>query len=130
VLTRSAERSSLINLINHYRMSQVQTLDSVFPIAPLHPPTLLYSILGVPLPIPAGPKDPAPPLSLAPGSTPDGVGKIDEKTTAAALGYVAMVVQILGNLGGAVGGVPYPVTCAGSRSLVKDVVSVMQGPRS
>jgi len=56
--------------------------------------------------------------------------KVDERTTAAALGYVAMVVQILGNLGGAAGGLPYPVTCAGSRSLVKDVVSVMQGPRS
>ena len=55
--------------------------------------------------------------------------KVDERTTAAALGYVAMIVQILGNLGGAAGGLPYPLTCAGSRSLIKDVVSVMQGPR-
>lgn len=55
---------------------------------------------------------------------------MDEKTIAAALGYVAMMVQVLGNLGGTVGGLPYPVTCNGSRSLVRDVVSVMQGPRS
>jgi hypothetical protein len=63
---------------------------------------------------------------------PEGV-KVDERTTAAALGYVAMVVHILGNLGGTGpggGGLVYPVTCAGSKSLVRDVVSVMQGPRS
>lgn len=58
--------------------------------------------------------------------------KVDERTTAAALGYVAMVVSILGNLSSTrkEGGLCYPVTCAGSRSLVKDTVSVMQGPRS
>jgi len=126
----STDRSDLLGPIHHWRTHHVQTLDSLFPIVPLHPQTLLYTILGVPLPIPVGPKDPAPPLTLAPGTTPDGVGKIDEKTTAAALGYVALVVQILGNLGGAASGLPYPVTSAGSRSLVKDVVSVMQGPRS
>lgn len=63
---------------------------------------------------------------------PDGKSKVDEKTTAAALGYVAMVVQVLGNLSGTrkEGGLSYPITCAGSRSLVKDTISVMQGPRS
>lgn len=111
-------------------MHHVQTLDSIFPISPLHASSLLYSILDVPLPIPIGPKDPAPPLSVPASATPEGVSRIDEKSTAAAFGYVAMVVQILGNLSGATGGIPYPVTCAGNRSLVKDVVSVMQGPRS
>ncbi len=118
-----ADRASLQPRIHHYRAHHVQSLDALFPILPLNPLSLLYSILGVPLPIPAGPKDPAPPNPL-PGV------KVDERTTAAALGYVAMIVQIMGNLGGAAGGLPYPVTCAGSRSLVKDVVSVMQGPRS
>lgn len=104
-------------------------LDALFPIAPLNPSILLYGILSIPLPIPSG-KDPAPPLALPPKSLPDGV-KVDERSTAAALGYVAMVVQILGNLGGgANGGLVYPVVCAGSKSLVRDVVSVMQGPRS
>ena len=129
-LTSSSERSDLLNMIHHYRTNHVQTLDSMFPIVPLHPPSLLYSILDVPLPIPLGPKDPAPPPSIPPSNLPEGVSKIDERSTAAALGYVAMVVQLLGNLGGAISGLPYPVTCAGSRSLVKDVVSVMQGPRS
>ncbi|KAK4689968.1 hypothetical protein P7C73_g164, partial [Tremellales sp. Uapishka_1] len=118
------ERLALLPLIHSRRAYHVQTLDSLFPILPLSPSTLLYTILNVPLPIPLGPKDPAPPLTLP--SHPE----ISERTTATALGYVAMVVQFLGNLNGPVGGIPYPVTCAGSRSLVRDIVSVMQGPRS
>jgi hypothetical protein len=63
---------------------------------------------------------------------PDNLGKVDERSTAAALGYVALLVQVLGGLSEIrrEGGLIYPVTCAGSRSLVKDTVSVMQGPRS
>jgi hypothetical protein len=63
---------------------------------------------------------------------PDNLGKVDEKSTAAALGYVALLVQVLGGLSEVrkEGGLSYPITCAGSRSLVKDTVSVMQGPRS
>ncbi|KAK8869985.1 hypothetical protein IAR55_000555 [Kwoniella newhampshirensis] len=118
------ERTSLYPRIHSLRASHIQTLDALFPIQPLDPSQLLYTILGVPLPIPLGPKDPAPPLSLP-------AHRVDERTTAAALGYVAMVVQMLGNLGGAQsGGLPYIVTCAGSRSAVRDGVSVMQGPRS
>ena len=109
--------------IHHYRAYHVQCLDGLFPILSLDPSSLLYSILDVPLPIPSSAKDPAPPLSTH-------RGRPDERMIAAALGYVAMVVQILSNLAGTAGGLPYPVTCAGSRSLVKDVVSVMQGPRS
>lgn len=107
----------------------MQTLDFIFSIQPMDASALLYSILSVPLPIPAGARDPAPPLSLPPGSLPDGV-VVDERTTAAALGYVALVVQLLGGLMGPTGGLPYPISCAGSKSLVKDVVSVMQGPRA
>ncbi|ORY25738.1 hypothetical protein BCR39DRAFT_590016 [Naematelia encephala] len=126
-----SENASLQPLIYHYRSHHAQALDQLFPIDPLSPSTLLYTILSVPLPIPIGPKDPAPPLSMS-VHLPDSKTslKIDERHTSAALGYVAMAVQCLAHLhlhqGG---GVPYPVTCAGSRSLVKDVVSVMQGPR-
>lgn len=125
----STSRADLQPIIHHWRAHHAQALDSVFPIVPLNPSSLLYSILGVPLPIPFGPKDPAPPLSIPASALTEGVLKVDERTTAAALGYVAMVVQLLGHLEGATGGVPYPVTCAGSRSLVKDVVSIMTGPR-
>lgn len=129
------DRSSLIPAIHHTRSQHVQALDALFPISPLHPPSLLYSILDIPLPIPLGPKDPAPPLTM---TLPKDLhhlpvkGKVDEKSTAAALGYVGLLVQILGNLSGVrkEGGLSYPITCAGSRSLVKDTVSIMQGPRS
>jgi hypothetical protein len=123
------DRSSLLPAIHHTRSQHVQALDSLFPITPLHPHSLLYSIFDIPLPIPQGSKDPAPPLVM---SLPEGLGKVDEKSTAAALGYVALLVQVLGGLSGVrkEGGLSYPVTCAGSRSLVKDTVSVMQGPRS
>lgn len=135
----------MLPTIHRIRAFHVQTLDGLFPITPLSPSTLLYSILQVPLPIPVGPKDPAPPLTLPISSIPEEgrvkVDKIDEKSTATALGYVAMVLQILSGLvgwggvrgtggGGGGGGLPYPVTCAGSRSLVRDVVSIMQGHRS
>ncbi|WVR05005.1 hypothetical protein IAU60_002017 [Kwoniella sp. DSM 27419] len=117
------ERESLRAPIHALRAHHAQALDTLFPILPLEPSQLLYTILGVPLPIPLGPKDPAPPLSVP-------AHKVDEKSTAAALGYVAMLVQILGNLGGASGGLPYMITCAGSRSTVRDGTGVMQGPRS
>jgi hypothetical protein len=96
----------------------------------IHAQSLLYSILGVPLPIPIGPKDPAPPLSLPPSLIPEGCPKFDERTTAAALGYAAILVHLISSLGGAAAGLAYPVTFAGSRSHVRDVVSAMQGPRS
>ncbi|EIW69486.1 hypothetical protein TREMEDRAFT_73876 [Tremella mesenterica DSM 1558] len=123
------ETQALRPAIHLLRSQHVQTLDSLFPIVPLNPSTLLYSILEVPLPIPSSPEEPAPPLTMPTGVLPDGM-KIDERTTSAALGYVAMVVHLLDQLKGTEGGLPYPVTCAGSRSLVKDAVSVMQGPRS
>lgn len=118
-----SERDSLLPKIHRIRASHIQVLDNLFPIQPSDPSILLYTILGVPLPIPSSAKDPAPPISLP-------AHKVDERTTAAALGYAAMVVQILGNLRGQAGALPYPITCAGSKSAVKDVVSVMQGPRS
>jgi hypothetical protein len=128
--TRRAERNALLPRIHALRATHAQTLDAIFPIVPIHPLSLLYSILGVPLPIPLGPKDPAPPLTLPPPLTPEGCPKVDEKTTSAALGYAALVVHLVSGLGGGAAGLAYPVTYAGSRSHVRDVVSIMQGPRS
>lgn len=126
------ESTSLDDRIHHLRAYHVQTLDSLCPISPLDPSALLYSILGVPLPIPTGPQDRTPPISLPMRKLPDGkTVKVDEQSTAAALGYVALILQVLVALGGSSGkGLAYPVTYAGSRSLVKDVTSVMTGPRS
>lgn len=130
IAATEAERTALLPAIYALRAAHAQALDQLFPIAPIHAPSLLYSILGVPLPIPVGPKDPAPPLVLPPTLTPDGCPRVDERTTAAALGYAALVLQLIANLGGAAAGLAYPVTYAGSKSHVRDVVSVMQGPRS
>lgn len=129
-LTRRDARSELLPKIYATRARHAQALDQIFPIVPVSASALLYSILDVPLPIPQGPKDPAPPLVLSPAQLPEGCPKVDERTTAAALGYAALLVHLIASLGGAAASLAYPVTYAGSRSHVRDVVSAMQGPRS
>ena len=96
-------------------------LASIYPIELVSPPDLLFTILDVPLPIPTGPTDPAPPLALPAHK------EITEDTVATALGYAAQVVQLLAAYLGQ--GLTYPVTCIGSRSLIKDGISMMVGPR-
>ncbi|TYJ54739.1 hypothetical protein B9479_004587 [Cryptococcus floricola] len=124
ITSLDSERLGLQPKIHKLRAFHIQMLDSLFPIQILDPSILLYTIVGVPLPIPANPKDPAPPLTLP-------NHKIDERTTSSALALSAHLVQLLANLSGLPGGgLPYPITCAGSKSAVRDVVSVMQGARN
>ena len=97
------------------------TLASIYPIELVSPPDLLFAIVDVPLPIPVGTTDPAPPLSLPTFKD------INEDTIATALGFAAHVVHLLAaymskNL-------VYPITYIGSRSLIKDGISAMVGPR-
>lgn len=103
------------------RNSLITSLAFIYPIELLSPPDLLFTVLGVPLPIPNGPTDPAPPLSLPAHRD------VNEDTAATALGYAAQVVQLLAAYLGI--GLIYPVTCIGSRSLIKDGISAMVGPR-
>lgn len=98
----------------------------MFPILPLDPQTLLYTIMSVPLPIPQTPTAAAPPISMPSGLLPLGA-KVDEDSSATALGFVAIVVQVLAGL--LEHQLVYPVTCVGSRSLVRDPISVINGPR-
>ncbi|KAG8925000.1 hypothetical protein FRC01_010809 [Tulasnella sp. 417] len=107
--------------LNSQRMYLVRTLDFIFPIEPLSSQDLLFGILDVPLPLPLGPSDPAPPLSLATCPT------VNEQTTATALGYAAQVVHMVSIYLGRV--LPYPITYAASRSMIQDPISTMQGPR-
>ncbi|KAG6869056.1 hypothetical protein C0993_004729 [Termitomyces sp. T159_Od127] len=103
------------------RTTLISILFSIYPIELLSPPDLLYTILDVPLPIPFALSDPAPPLTLP--SHKD----VTEDAIATALGYAAQVVQLLsGYLGKSL---VYPVTCIGSRSLIRDNISAMVGPR-
>lgn len=103
------------------RNALVTSLASIYPIDLVSPPDLLFSILNAPLPLPLTSNDPAPPLSLP--------GRLDctEESLATALGYAAQVVQALACYLGK--SITYPITCVGSKSLIKDGISAMVGPR-
>jgi hypothetical protein len=103
------------------RTNLLSILSTIFPIELLSPPDLLFTILDVPLPIPINPNDPAPPLILPQHK------EVTEEAVATALGYVAQTLQILAAYTGQ--GLVYPVTCVGSRSLIRDCISGMVGPR-
>ncbi|KAF9263108.1 hypothetical protein L218DRAFT_959640 [Marasmius fiardii PR-910] len=121
VVDERSRYSSLLPLFRPARSTLISTLASIFPIELLSPPDLLYTILDVPLPIPLSSTDPAPPSFL-----PNHKG-VNEETVAAALGYAALVVHLLAVYLGK--GLMYPITYVGSRSLIRDSISVMVGPR-
>ncbi|OAX43649.1 hypothetical protein K503DRAFT_814528, partial [Rhizopogon vinicolor AM-OR11-026] len=103
------------------RTSLISTLSRIFPIELLSPSELLFTILSVPLPIPFKPTEPAPPLSLASHKV------VTEDAVATALGFSAQLVQLLAIYMGK--GLIYPIICIGSRSLIRDNISAMVGPR-
>jgi len=113
--------TALIRSITPVRTDLLQTVATIFPIEPIEPRDLLFGILNVPLPIPTSNNDPAPPLTLASDSS------YNDEIAASALGFVAQVVNLVSAyLGDAPG---YPIICQGSRSLIKDPISAMMGPR-
>ncbi|OCH92681.1 hypothetical protein OBBRIDRAFT_726318, partial [Obba rivulosa] len=116
-----ARLSSLREALAPVRSALIATLSDIFPIELRSPPDLLFTILDAPLPIPLSGTDPAPPLSVPAHKD------INEEVVATALGYAAQVVQLLAAYLGK--HLVYPVTCVGSRSLIKDGISAMVGPR-
>ncbi|KAG6840851.1 hypothetical protein C0991_003721 [Blastosporella zonata] len=121
IIRDQTQLSSLRARFGPTRTTIIGILSSIYPIELLSPPDLLYTILDVPLPIPLSSSDPAPPLTLP--SHKD----VNEDAVAAALGYAAQVVQLLSAYLGK--SLVYPVTCIGSRSLIRDNISAMVGPR-
>ncbi|KAI9460175.1 hypothetical protein BJY52DRAFT_1263480 [Lactarius psammicola] len=120
----SRERDTLAALqhrIPPIRVTLVSTLSSLFPIDLISGSDLLFGVLGVPLPIPTGATDPAPPLSLP------AYKDVNEDSVATALAYAALVVQLLATYLGKV--LVYPITFCGSRSMIRDGISAMVGPR-
>lgn len=120
----SSERTRLESLgllLRPIRVSLLTTLSDIFPIDLQSSPDLLFAILDVPLPIPLAASDPAPPLCLPEYKD------ITEETVATALGFAAQVLQLLATYLGK--SLIYPVTCVGSRSLIRDGISAMVGPR-
>ncbi len=103
------------------RTTLLSILATIFPIELRSPPDLLYTILDVPLPIPVASTDPAPPFSLPAHKD------INEDTVATALGYAAHVVHFVALYLGK--GLVYPITYVGSRSMIRDGISGMVGPR-
>lgn len=53
--------------------------------------------------------------------------EVTEEGIATAFGYVAQILQLLSAYLGK--SLVYPVTCIGSRSVIKDGISAMVGPR-
>lgn len=116
------ERLAVVqNRLPRMRSALLTTLSYIYPIELVSPPDLLFTILDVPLPIPVANTDPAPPLTLRSHK------EVTEDAVATALGYAAQVIQLLAAYLGK--GLVYPVTCVGSKSLVKDGISAMMGPR-
>jgi len=103
------------------RASIITTLASLFPIDLISGSDLLFSILDAPLPIPVGVTDPAPPLSLPTHK------EVNEEGVATALAYAAFVVQLLAVYLDKM--LVYPITFCGSRSMIRDGISAMVGPR-
>jgi UV radiation resistance-associated gene protein len=107
--------------ISPIRATLITTLAYLFPIDLISASDLLFNILGVPLPIPLGATDPAPPLSLP------AYKDVNEECIATALAYAALVVQLLAVYLDRM--LVYPITFCGSRSMIRDGISAMVGPR-
>lgn len=112
---------ALSKRLTSVRTTLIQSVANIFPIEPIEPRDLLFSIAALPLPIPMGTNDPAPP------STIPGDSSYNDETMAGALGYVG---QMLNLVSAYLGDTPvYPIFCQGSRSMIKDPISAMMGPR-
>ncbi|KAI0638959.1 UV radiation resistance protein and autophagy-related subunit 14-domain-containing protein [Trametes polyzona] len=122
ILEERVRLASLRSLLPIIRSNLISIVSFIYPIELVSPPDLLFTILDVPLPIPAAATDPAPPLSLPAHK------EVTEDSVATALGYSAQVVQLLAAYMGH--RLVYPVTCVGSRSMIKDGISAMVGPRN
>ncbi|KAH9982160.1 hypothetical protein BGW80DRAFT_1453104 [Lactifluus volemus] len=120
----SSERdlvAALRQRISPIRATLIATLAYLFPIDLISASDLLFSILGAPLPIPLGATDPAPPLSLP------AYKDVNDECIATSLAYAALVVQLLAVYLDRM--LVYPITFCGSRSMIRDGISAMVGPR-
>ncbi|TEY36634.1 hypothetical protein BOTCAL_0547g00030 [Botryotinia calthae] len=96
------------SLIRDHRLRLCEELIEIYPIEPTSHP-LLFTICGLPLPN---------------TTDDDNISSADEDVVAAALGYVAQLVNHLQYYLGVP--LPYPITPHASRSLIHDPISLVQ----
>ncbi|KAM0166015.1 hypothetical protein ACHAQE_001875 [Botrytis cinerea] len=96
------------SLIRDHRRRLCEELIEIYPIEPTSHP-LLFTICGLPLPN---------------TTDDDNISSADEDVVAAALGYVAQLVNHLQYYLGVP--LPYPITPHASRSLIQDPISLVQ----
>ncbi|KAF7960983.1 hypothetical protein EAE96_000653 [Botrytis aclada] len=96
------------SLIRDHRRRLCEELIEIYPIEPTSHP-LLFTICGLPLPN---------------TTDDDSISSADEDVVAAALGYVAQLVNHLQYYLGVP--LPYPITPHASRSLIQDTISLVQ----
>ncbi|KAK0521044.1 hypothetical protein OC842_006904 [Tilletia horrida] len=131
----TALRKSSVTLglsLHRRRVILLRSLEQIYPIDLTDPANFLFSIAGIPLP------------SGTSSSLEDGKQRSkgkekaaepeitlksqDPEVTAAALGMVAQLVTLLSAYLDTP--VHYPLATAGSRSVVQDAISIMNGPRA
>jgi hypothetical protein len=112
-LRRSIARQDA--LIHNRRTQLLETLSEIYPIRLISPSDLLLSICEIPLPN-------SPAIALV-----ESRGKVDEEGIAAALGLTAQLVLLLSSYLDT--SVHYEIAAAGSRAMIRDGISLMNGPR-
>ncbi|KAL9939238.1 hypothetical protein V8E36_002051 [Tilletia maclaganii] len=131
------KQSSLALSLHRRRVALLRSLEQIYPIELTDPTNFLFSIAEIPLP--NGTSGPAADegshrqskgkekavLDMEPEKT---LKNQDPEITAAALGLVAQLVTLLSAY--LETPVHYPLATAGSRSVVQDAISVMNGPRA
>ncbi|PWN21977.1 hypothetical protein BCV69DRAFT_281884 [Microstroma glucosiphilum] len=112
-LRRSIARQGVLT---HNRRTQLlETLSEIYPIRLISPSDLLLSICDIPLPN-------SPALALV-----ESRSRVDEEGIAAALGLTAQLVLLLSSYLDT--SVHYEIAAAGSRAMIRDGISLMNGPR-
>lgn len=114
-----SQQSELDIQIHNRRAHLLDRLAYIYPLKLLSASSLLFSICSLPLP-----NSPATVVSEAPPAGPD---RVDEEQIAAALGLTAQLIQLISWYLDTP--LPYEIASAGSRAMIRDGISIMNGPR-
>ncbi|KDN50363.1 hypothetical protein K437DRAFT_273097 [Tilletiaria anomala UBC 951] len=124
------ERTAICGRIRKRRKQLLSALEEIYPIEVVEPSILLFSIAGVPLPNLSDTS--LTQLSLS-ASLNNSAGKLEEQlcndddTVSSALGLCAQLLVLLSSY--LCIPLHYTIAPAGSRSVIHDAISAIQGPR-